>query len=198
MKVTALRPQARDPERVSVYIDSTYSFSLNQPQLLAAQLFVGKELDEAELDRLRAESAYGKAYARALAFVMRRPRSEKELRDYAARKQWEPATAERIIAELRAKNYLNDETFAAAWARHRAVGKPKSARTLRQELRQKGVADEIIEKTLAETSEFDETAALKQLIEKKRGRYSDERKLIAYLTRQGFRYDDIKQALEEE
>ena len=38
-------------------------------------------------------------------------------------------------------------------------------------------------------------AALRKMIAKKINKYDDERKLVAYLARQGFKYDDIKSAL---
>jgi regulatory protein len=39
---------------------------------------------------------------------------------------------------------------------------------------------------------------LQKIIAKKRSRYDDEQKFMAYLARQGFSYDDIKEALREE
>lgn len=198
MKITAIKAAVKTPGRVNVFVDETYSFSLDESQLLGSGVVVGKEYSEADIEALKEESAFGKAYARALDYILRRPRSEKELRDYAFRKQWEPELRDRVIAKLSEKGYLDDETFAASWVRHRAMGKPMSQRKLCLELQQKGVASDIIEKALAEDETFDENAALKKLIEKKRTRYSDEQKFIAYLVGQGFRYDKIKQALEED
>jgi regulatory protein len=54
----------------------------------------------------------------------------------------------------------------------------------------KGVDRKIIDKVL-NNSMRDETDDLKKVISKKIGKYSDEKKLIQYLMRQGFRYNDI-------
>lgn len=195
LKITAIKAQVKNQERVSIYIDGKYDFSLDQGQLLAARLYVGRELSEEELAQLKDESAFGKALGRALDYIMRRPRSVKEMHDYAFKKQWESSLRDRVIARLSEKGYVDDAKFAEAWVRHRAMGKPISERKLRLELQQKGVAEDIISAVLERDEEFDEIAALNRLIEKKRGRYDDERKLIAYLLRQGYRYDDIKEAL---
>jgi SOS response regulatory protein OraA/RecX len=49
-----------------------------------------------------------------------------------------------------------------------------------------------------ESEDFDEMATLKKLIAKKRAHYAgDEKKLTAYLARQGFSYDDIKNVLND-
>lgn len=198
MKITAIKAAVRTGGRFNIFVDGKYSFSLDESQLLGSGVRTGKEYTEAEILSLKDESTFGKAYARALDYIMRRPRSEKELRDYAFRKQWEPGLRDRVIAKLQTKGYLNDASFAEAWVRHRAMGKPMSERKLRLELKQKGVAGDTVESVLAKDDEFDETHALKRLIDKKRGRYADEQKLIAYLMRQGFRYDAIKEALNDE
>lgn len=196
MKITAIKAQVKNPERVSIYVDEKYSFSLNHAQLLESRLRIGLEFDDEQLVALKHASDMGKAYERALNFAMIRPRSRKELEDYARRKKWAPADAQEIIDKLVAKRYLNDANFARAWIESRSLGGKTSLRRLRLELRQKGVADDIVNEAFAK-SNFDESSALKQLIAKKRklSRYQDEQKLMQYLARQGFSFDDIKTAL---
>jgi len=60
------------------------------------------------------------------------------------------------------------------------------------------VSQDVISQVLAD-DEVTDQETLKKLIIKKssQSRYKDEDKLIAYLARQGFRYDDIKQALKQ-
>lgn len=198
MKITAIKPQVKNPDRVSVYIDGKYNFSLTQNQLIQSGLRVGKELSEAELESAKKDSEYGKAYMRALDYALRRPRSEKELRDYAWRKKWEPELADRVIAQLQAKGYQDDARFTTAWVRHRALGKPISERKLRLELRQKGIADELANQAIAGSEDFDQTEALKRMIEKKRPRYETEEKLIRHLMSQGFSYSDVQAQLKAE
>lgn len=196
MKITAIKAAVKTRGRYNIFVDEKYSFSLDELQLVSSGVRTGKEITEAELASLKDESTFGKAYARALDFIMRRPRSEKELREYAYKKQWPKELAERVMNRLRDKSYLNDAKFAEIWVRHRALGKPISQRKVQLELKQKGVAEEFITAALTdEKSDFNETESLARLIEKKRSKYDDEQKLIAYLARQGFAYDAIKQAL---
>lgn len=199
MKITAIKAQVKNPERLSIYVDEKYAFSLNYTQLLDEKLHAGLEIDQARLDSLKHTSDIGKAYERALIFVMIRPRSVKEMHDYARRKKWAPEDAQAIINKLITKRYLDDANFARAWVESRALGRKTSRRKLQLELKQKGVADSIISDVLQQTA-FDESDALKQLIQKKRklARYAaDEQKLMQYLARQGFGFDDIKNALQD-
>lgn len=198
MKITAIKAQLKNVERVSIYLDGSYAFSLTQNQLLELKLHSGKELSDQEVTELKQASDYGKLLERVMNFIMIRPRSTREVRDYLWRKKAEPDASGRIIRYLEAKGYLNDAAFATSWVRARQLTKPVSKRRLQAELMQKGVANDIIEQAVS-TDEYDETSALQDIIAKKRrqARYQDEQKLMQYLARQGFGYDMIKKALYE-
>jgi regulatory protein len=197
MKITSVKAQTKNPERVSVYVDEKYAFSLNHAQLLDQRIHAGLELTEERLSELKHISEFGKAYERALMYAMLRPRSVREMQDYCRRKKWSPEDAKAIIDKLAARRYLDDSTFARSWVENRALNKSTSQRKLRLELKQKGVTDDIIAEVLAGSS-YDEGKALRDIIAKKRklSRFKDnDQKLMEYLARQGFGFDDIKGAL---
>lgn len=196
MTITGIKVQVKNPDRVSVYVDEKYAFSLSYPQILDQKIRIGLEVSEQRLAEFKHASDFGKAYERALMFVMLRPRSTREVQDYARRKKWTPEDAQAIISKLIAKRYLDDQTFARSWVASRALGKKTSTRKLRMELKQKGVTDDIVGAVLADSG-YDELDALRELIVKKRklARYTDEQKLMRYLAGQGFSFDDIKTAL---
>lgn len=104
------------------------------------------------------------------------------------------AIATRVYDRLVEKGYIDDEKFTRYWVENRNMTKGMSRRKLQAELRAKGVESSVIEKHLAE-SPRDEMAELQKIITKKRARYPDDQKLMQYLARQGFSYDDIKTAL---
>lgn len=197
-KITAIKAAVKTPDRFNIFIDGAFSFSLHASQLVQIGLRLGQEYTEAEIARFKDESTFGKAYARALEYIMRRPRSVKELRDYAWRKQWEAEVTNRVVTRLIEKGFLDDAKFAVAWVRHRALGKPMSERRLKLEMKQKGLSNDIIAEALTSSDTFDELAALRQLIAKKRGRYTDSQKFKVYLARQGFSFDAINEVLSEE
>lgn len=192
-----IKPAVKTQGRFNIFVDTKYSFSLDEQQLLDLKVKRGQEISEQELENLKKESDFGKKYARSLELIMRRIRSEKEIRDYAWRKKWEAEETARVIEKLLSKGYVNDEKFATAWVRSRAALKHISKRKLILELRQKGIASEIIEQTFEQSEDYSEQQALAELVDKKRARYPDRNKFTAYLMRQGFRYDDVKQALTE-
>jgi len=207
MKITALKTQLRDKDRVNVFVDGKYSFSLDITQVAELGIKTGAEYSAEELAELENESQFGKLYTRSLEYALIRPRSQREMRDYLYRKTRDtrtktgtikkgvsPELTERVFNRLFEKGYINDEKFAQFWVENRNVRKGSSLRKLQAELQAKGVERSIIDRTLegSERSDIDE---LKKIIAKKAGRYDDEQKFMAYLMRQGFRYDDVKEAL---
>ena len=213
MKVTSISAQVRNPDRVNVSIDGKFRFSLDIFQLTEHGVRVGKEYSEEELAVLESESSYGKLYTKSLEYCMLRPHSSREMRDYLWRKTREtkyksrsgelktrPGVAQeiatRVYDRLVEKGYIDDEKFARWWVENRNLRKGTSRRKLQAELQAKGVASAVIAAMLEDSSRNDENE-LAKIIAKKRVKYPDEQKLIAYLARQGFRYDDIKSALQE-
>ena len=110
-RITDLKQGVKNPNRVNVYVNDKYAFSLDVAQVVDLGAKVGRVLTEAEMAEMKQASEFGKAYQRALEWVLMRPRSVKELKDYLKRrsrhdelkerkKEWDK---EREIADLVAK-----------------------------------------------------------------------------------------------
>lgn len=196
MKITAIKQQVKRADRYSVFVDDKYAFSLSESALLELRLASGQEIDKQRLKELKEASGADKAYGNALRYVAMRPRSEWEMQTYLRRKEVDEPVADDIMQRLRSVGLLDDLAFARAWVTNRRLLKSTSVRRLRLELVQKHVGEGIISQVLAEDP-TDERDALRELVAKKRARYPDQTKLMQYLARQGFGYDDIKSVLAE-
>ncbi len=214
MKITAISQAVRNPNRVNISIDGAYRFSLDIFQLSGLGIKVGTEFSEEELATVLEESQFGKLYTRTLEYCLMRPHSAREVRDYLYRKMRttkyktrsgevkeregvSQSVADRVFERLVEKGYIDDEKFARFWVESRHQVKGASRRKLQSELQTKGVASSVIERALGDSGRTDDEELVK-VIAKKRKRYPDEQKLIAYLARQGFRFDDIKRQLSED
>lgn len=197
MKITAIQAQVRQAGRYSVFVDGKYSFSLSDIALLDSKIVNGQELTPEQVREFKQLSADDKLYGLVLRYAMLRPRSVWEVEEYLARKQVSDSQRSTILNKLSKLQVIDDEQFARRWVENRRLLKPLSRRRLEQELRQKRVADTIIRDVLADDEQEDEQA-LAELIARKRKqvKYQDNTKLMQYLARQGFSYDDIKQALQ--
>lgn len=83
------------------------------------------------------------------------PRTQHELSEALAGRDYPADSIERITARLRSAGYINDELFAALWVESRHRGKGLAKRALSGELHRKGidrdVADEAVESIDAES-----------------------------------------------
>jgi regulatory protein len=211
MVITAIKQQVKNTERANIFVDNKYSFSLTLDELVRERLKNGLEIDEARLKALKKLSEEGKLRMKALNWVLLRPHSEREFRDYLYRKKADKELIEAFVEEFTGKNYLNDTEFARWWYEQRA-GSNRSDRFIRSELMKKGVGREIIDELLSsqrepadDPGEFglqrdvaSERQRLRAVIGKKGKlpRYkADPLKFKQFLLRQGFSYDDIRQEL---
>lgn len=198
MKITAIKQQVKRADRYSVFVDRKYEFSLSDMALLESKLAAGQELTEGQVRDFKQLSADDKVYNNVLRFLAIRPRSRWEIEFYLTRKKASPALTDKILNKLSIVGLIDDEKFAQSFVNDRRLLRPTSRRKLVNELRQKHVAGDIIEKVIG-TDQDDERAALQAVIESKRrqAKYRDDLKLMQYLARQGFNYGDIKEALQK-
>jgi regulatory protein len=196
MTITAIKQQIKNLERVSVFIDGKYSFSLSLDELVTHKIKNNDELSEADVKRLKKISTDGKLKARTLEWVLNRPHSVREFGDYLRRKKAEPDLIEKWTEEFTGKKYLDDYAFAG-WLYELRVRVGKSNRAIQAEFFKKGIARDIIDTVLEESTD-DEAKRIKLLIAKKRrlSRYKNNpEKLAQYLTSQGFSYGLVKESL---
>ncbi len=199
MKITSIRQQVKNSERVSIFVDEKYGFSFSLDELVKYGLKNGQELTAAEVKKYKKISADGKLRARALEWLLNRPHSEREFRDYLYRKKAEKDQIESLVGEFTDKGYLNNEKFAQ-WFAELQARRGKSDRAIRAELFKKGLSREtvgsIFEGPALESSEAER---LRTVIAKK-GRLSryraDPQKFMKYLVSQGFSWQLVKAELD--
>jgi regulatory protein len=196
MKITAIKQQVKNQERVSIFVDGKYEFSLSLDELVKYKLKNNDELGAADVKKFKKISADGKLRARALEWLMNRPHSEREFRDYLYRKKVEPEQIDSLVNEFTEKGYLDNAKFAA-WFTELQARRGKSDRAIRSELFKKGIGREAADEVLEEGA-GDEAERLAAMIAKKQklSRYkNDPQKLMQYLVGQGFSWQSVKEQL---
>lgn len=106
-----------------------------------------------------------------------------------------------VVSRLESQNYINDQDFARYFIENRHQNKGISTKRLIQELKIKGVNNDIIEQAMfdQDTGNLfrEEEVEIEKMIKKQLRKTSDRQKIIAYLARQGFSYDLIKTKLDQ-
>lgn len=192
-QITTIRQAVKNPNRVNVFLDEKFAFSLDIIQCTNFKLKVGQKLNAKKIQEYQRASETGKLYQKTLKWILIRLRSIKETRDYLYGKQKVEITEqdiEMIIKKLENKKYLNDWEFAKYYVENRFIKKGISIRRLGNELQRKGVENEIISQIL-KLDMRDDAQEIQKIIRKKRVKYNDE-KLISYLVRQGFDFEMVQ------
>ncbi|MEJ5314653.1 MULTISPECIES: regulatory protein RecX [Anaerolinea] len=189
--VTALVSQKRNAQRINVFIDGKFAFSLSR--IVAAWLKVGQFLPDEKIEQLKQEDAREAAMQSALRLISVRPRSEAEIRERLQSKNFPENVVESVISRLKESGLVGDVEFARLWLEQRQHFRQKSRKVIAMELRQKGVTDEIIQEVLAESPGDDQTAYfagqkyLRRIIHL--GKREFFQKMVTYLARKGFSYE---------
>ena len=196
--ITALEIQKRNKERVNVYLDGEYAFSL--ALIEAAKLRKGQSLTDAEIDALCGEDDVTRSVDYAANFLSYRPRSVAEVRRNLEKKDLPEAIIEQAIDRLQQLGYVDDVAFARYWLENRDTFKPRGPAALRYELRQKGVAEDIIGAALESLDPFDAARRAGEAKARRlRGltREAFRNKLGSFLQRRGFRYETTRDVIHQ-
>ena len=199
MRITDIKPQKKRVNRFNIYVDGEFALGLDANTFEETGVHVGKKLSTSELERLKDFDREYQALDRARRFLATRPRSESEVRNRMKRYGYEENTIHRVIERLRKSGLIDDSAFAAFWKENRTAFKPRSARMVTSELRQKGVDSETIAQAVSEIN--DENQALQAAAQKARSLSTDDyaefrQKLGAFLHRRGFDYEVIGSTVE--
>ncbi len=202
-KVTDIKHQRHDPNRVSVFLDDVFAFGLSTDLLVELGLYVGVELLETQTEDMLAADEIKRATAAALQLLSFRARSEGEITTRLRQREFGAAAIEGAIVRLREWHYVDDADFATRWVENRQQHRPRSTRMLAHELRGKGVAPETIEETLA-VAGVDEVGDARELVVRQRIKYASlepdvqTRRISGFLARRGYAYDVIRRAMEQD
>ena len=128
----------------------------------------------------------------ALHALAPRARSRAELHQHLLKRGADEESATGVLDSLELQGLLNDLEFAKIWSESRQRQKKLSKRVISSELRQKGVASDIIDEVLAQVDDAAEYEMAFALAEKKYRSCShlDEdviyRRISSLLSRKGF------------
>jgi regulatory protein len=120
------------------------------------------------------------------------PRTRAELAHTLATKLVPDEVARRLLDRFEQVGLVDDAAFARSWVESRQAGRGLARRALAQELRRKGVPDEVARQALDQVDPDDETAAARELVRRRLptmrrlDHRARTRRLTAMLARKGY------------
>jgi len=201
--ITKITQQKRDLERYNIFLDEKYAFSVHETVFVKFGLTKGMTLEDWSLSEMVYEEEINKAFNRALNYLGFRMRSEHEVKSKLLELEYGEAVVLEAIVKLRKLGFLNDENFAEALLETQKRKTGRGPRAIQQELKQKGIKKELLDKVIESYSEEEQIAIARSLAEKEtlRNRSQSprqtEQRIQNLLLRRGYSFGIIKEALRD-
>lgn len=217
-KITDIKKQEKDPNRVSIFVDGEFAFGLSVETRFVKKLEISQDLTQSKINELIKTDQVERLVNKAFKLLSYRPRSEKEVRDHLLRKgklknieksepekeQYEKSV-EKAIERLKANKHIDDKEFVSWFVDQRNKFKPKGQRLLKLELSQKGVdketIEELLDKKVPEEASSEKSLAMK-VATKQYYKYKNltprdfKIKMGQFLSRKGFDWETVKNVVD--
>lgn len=198
MKITKIEQQKKNSRRLSVFIDGEFSFGADNFAILSHHLSEGDEITEESLAHIKNTAVFEDAKNYAANLVSSRSYTVKAMREKLKNHIGDEEIVERTIEFLKEYKLLDDYDYARRFAHDLVHLKKFGLRQVKWKMKEKGISDTIIEKTIAEL-DFEDTVSenLETLITKRLGGDYDIKNIMKvkrYLASRGYGFDEINQA----
>ncbi|WP_309122957.1 RecX family transcriptional regulator [Paenibacillus sp.] len=202
--ITSVEKQKKQQYRYNVFIDDEFAFAVHEDVLMRHRLFKGQSVPPDRLEEVLRDEERQDAYVKAVRWLGNRPRTEKEIRTYLVRKEYEPSAIDDCVRRLTEQRYVDDERFSRSLAEERLQRQGKGKQWIKQELLQKGVAKATVQEAVGDIDPEEEKASATTVARKRwrtlsgqEDRVAAKRKLYAYLARRGFSAAAVREAVRE-
>ena len=182
-----------------VYIDDEFAFVLYKGELFKYKIHKDEEISEETIAGIKKEVLVKRAKLRAMHLLNAMPRTEQQLREKLAQNEYPEDVIEEAVSYVKSFGYINDEAYIRNFIISRKNSKSK--REIVMLLGQKGLRGELVDNIVEEMyAEESELSTIKEIMRKKRWNPSEmeekeKQKMLAYLMRKGFSYEEIRRAL---
>lgn len=192
--------QAKNKNRVNIFIDGEYSFSVNAELCILHKLKTGASISEQEIEKIKCEDSKKQAASMALNYIVKRRKTELETKKYLSTKGFDENSIFYAVNKLKEYGYLDDASYALDFVSyHNELGK-YGPKMIEQKLKQKGVPSIFIDEAMEKAYEKQSINA-ENLVEKLKDKYKNleplkkRDKIYRYMINKGYDYVEIKHLL---
>jgi regulatory protein len=201
--ITSIEVQKKDSNRFSIFLDGEFAFGIHKDVLLESGIARGDRLTESQVETIKKREEVKKAKIKAVKLLSVRARSRKELDERLKRSGFSTGAIDETLRELERLDLVNDAEFAVLFARTKMAQKPQGKLALSLQLKKKGIEETAIENAIAKAYEgTNESEVAFSLANRKKQQFRNleeqkaKKRLSDYLLRRGFRFDVVRDVLE--
>lgn len=201
--ITKIEIQKKNKERVNIYLDEEYAFSISAELVYKENLKVKDVVDIEKLKSVADKESYLRCKNSALKIIERSYKTEKEVIEKLQMKGYEQNHIEASIEFLKEYKFLNDDYYAEAFIKDKLNS--KGSQRIKQDLIKKGIPSDKIEEKLEGIDKIAEKNTARVLANKKlriiqkseNDTYKISGKLYRFLISKGYAYDVVKEVVKD-
>ena len=195
MKITKLEVQKKNKNRVNLYLNEKFYCGLSLEAVVKYNLKVGQEIDEQKLEFLQTDSEKEIAQNKAISYISKYQKTEKELKDYLIKKGFDEEIVLEVIKKLKEYSFVDDDIYAKNFIKSKS--KRSGKRKLSFELKKRGIDENLINENIKEYADDSETILplCEKYLKNKPRDYKTKQKAYRFLSSRGFVSEDIIRTL---
>lgn len=198
MELTAAEPRRRG--FVQLFLDGEAAVKLDTQVFLQSGLKPGDQVSDQELFELIQASDARRAQEKALYLLEYRNYSKRELTEKIARTAASREAAQAAAGRMEELGLIDDRRFGEDYARELFSRKGYGARRAAQELRRKGLDQELVQELVEKYGSPEQSGEnIRRVLEKKYPSWREDEKVrrraFAALQRLGYSYQEVREAM---
>lgn len=198
MELTAAEPRRRG--LVQLFLDGEAAVKLDAQVFLQSGLKPGDQVSDQELFELIQASDARRAQEKALYLLEYRNYSKRELTEKIARTAASREAAQAAAGRMEELGLIDDRRFGEDYARELFSRKGYGARRAAQELRRKGLDQELVQELVEKYGSPEQSEEnIRRVLEKKYPGWREDEKVrrraFAALQRLGYSYQEVREAM---
>ena len=198
MIVTEIKPVTR--QKFQIELDGQPAFVLYKGELSRYHIQKDEELPEEIYEELVGQVLTKRAKLRAMHLLEKMDRTRAELKKKLEQSGYPTKAVEEALKYVESFHYIDDVRYAENFVRSRQ--NVKSKKEIGTALLQKGISSEIAKRAMEICyEEMGEEEAIRKILRKKKfdpnkAEEAQMQKIYGYLGRKGFRYDTVRQVIQ--
>lgn len=180
------------------------NLEIYEEAILKCELLLKKDIEASEYEFLIKENQFWACYYSAVKYIKVRSRSISEVKNKLIKENYLFDDIDRCIQKLLEQGYLNDEVYANSFFHEQLITTSRGPRKIGDELRKKGISEEIIQQVISlydEGIQYDKLSKIiSKMIRSNRNKSNSllQKKIYTDLLREGFSKSVIDQIIQEQ
>ena len=194
--ITDIKPQVKTPTRCSIYLDNVFYCGLELETVMRHRLKIGDQIEPEKLDEIQFDSERVRALDKALSFVTKSKKTQKQVKEHLYSKGYTEQTVASVIEKMNDYRFLDDGDYAETYAK--SYSKTKGKKLIEMELKKRGVSEEDMSLAIENIGDQTESAVIiaEKYLKSKVKDKPNMLKCYKYLLSKGFEYDVAKSAID--